>query len=108
MSRKIVVSSSAGVKDDQGAFVKVGPQPEPPAPRFKRSETDLEEMLNGQILALGRTTKALLERSVAGLNKDEVASLATCIKLTLELREKEKALLNDMSDDELAKIASKD
>jgi phage FluMu protein gp41 len=67
----------------------------------------LDEMLNRQLVALERVTNQLSRESLSGLNKDEIASLATCIKLTMDLKAKQKSLLDDLSEEELQALAEK-
>lgn len=95
-----------GNKDATGAYVKQDlPPPAPdvnaPAPTFLSQDIDLASLLEGQILALARTTQHLLVKSTTAMNKDDIASLATLIKITMELRLKEKELLDKLEDDAL-------
>ena len=73
------------------------------------SEVSLDAILDRQLLALHRVTKQLASLSVSGqMTKDEIQSLATCIRVTMDLKAKEKELLDKMSDDDLEKVADKD
>ncbi len=67
----------------------------------------LDDMLRRQLTALGRVTAQLTKRATTEtMTKDEIQSLATCIKVTMELKAKENELLDGLSDEELAKAAS--
>lgn len=102
--------SVPGVKDDKGAYVPAvvgafkyeGPlaikEPDP--------EVSLDDILGKQLLALARVTKQLvMASSGGGMTKDEIQSLATCIKVTMDLKAKEKELLDTLTDEELEKAA---
>ncbi len=80
--------------------------PLPPSldPKSKDDLT-LDNILSKQLLILFRVTNQLAHSSVSGLNKEEIMSLATCIKVTMDLKAKENELLDDLSDEELEKIA---
>lgn len=69
------------------------------------SDVSLDSILNRQLLALERVTKQLVIASSSGsMTKDEIQSLATCIKITLDLKAKEKELIDGMSDEELQRL----
>jgi len=68
------------------------------------SEISLESILNRQLHILNRVTKQLSLSSSSGLTKDEIQSLATCIRLTMDLKAKENELLDQLSDEELEKL----
>lgn len=95
MTRKIV----EGVKDEKGAFV--------PIPKVKPEELSLDYILERQLRALDQVTTQLLGMSKGMMTKDEIQSLATCIKITLELKARENELLEALSDEDLEKLAQK-
>ena len=70
-------------------------------------ELSLDSILRRQMEALDQTTTQLLHKSKGIMTKDDIQSLATCIKITLELKAKEAALLADISDEDLAKSVEK-
>lgn len=87
-----------GTKDDNGAFL--------PAKKLPTISTvDLGDMLTKQLLALHWATHHLLTKAPVGLTKDDIQSLATCIKVTSELKGKQKELMDDLDDSELEQIA---
>jgi len=105
MTRRFVPPSPQ--KDKAGSYIKdPGPTLEQQADNSRtRNSLTLVEILERQMLALERTTIHLLKGSVDGLSKDGILSLATCMKLTLELREKELEILDGMNDAELEEAA---
>jgi hypothetical protein len=70
-------------------------------------ELSLDRILKRQLEALDETTSQLLSKSKGLMSKDDIQSLATCIKITLELKAKEAALLADINDEDLAKAVEK-
>lgn len=105
MSRKIVPPSN---KDINGAYLPPVPPPvvSGETPSFKDPDVDLQGLLYGQLLALARTTKIYVERSLLSMTKDDVAALATLIKVTMELRAQEKELFDKLTEEELANVAN--
>jgi len=97
--RKIINSP----KDSNGAYLPQEPAPKP-APE-ELIETNLDKLLEKQLKALSKVTSMLFLASSSGLTKDEIQSLNTCIKLTMELKAKEKELLDGLTDEELEKLA---
>lgn len=100
MNKKIIDSTRARLVD--GIIIK-----NESADGETRPTLTLDEMLNRQLVALERVTNQLSRESISGLTKDEIASLATCIKLTMELKAKQKSLLDDLSEEELQALAEK-
>lgn len=87
-----------GTKDANGAFL--------PAKKLPTISTvDLGDMLTKQLLALAWVTTSLADKAKTGLTKDEIQSLATCIKLTMELKSEQKELMDELDDSELEQIA---
>lgn len=96
MSRKII-----SVKDENGQYVRQ--EVAPPVP-VKDPDITVDAILERQILALARVTQNLTKRSQdPDMTPQEIQSLATCIKVTLELKAKEKELLSQLTDEELEK-----
>lgn len=90
MTRRLV-----SPKDANGAY-------EPPEPLTG----SLEDVLNRQMSALELVTRQLLQCAKSGvMTKDEIQSLATCIKVTMELKAKQKELLDALPLEELEKLA---
>ena len=103
MSRKLVDPKLLSLKDVNGSYIKPEEpkKPEDTTPVFKDADVDLDSLLHGQLLALARMTKHLVDSSLHGADKDNVDSLSKCIKLTLELKEKERELLDKLEDEDL-------
>lgn len=100
--------SIPGLKDEHGVYVNA-PVKEPEQVKVQAPDPDLslDDILKRQLLALNRVTVQLTTRSASGdMTKDEIQSLATCIKVTLELKAKENELLDTLSDEELEKAAN--
>ncbi len=96
------------LKDERGAYVK----PEPPAPKPPYSEPALGDVTLDDLLArciriLRREVKNLEESSSGGskLSKDQSNELRENVKLLMELKKREKELLDALSDDELDRMA---
>lgn len=69
----------------------------------------LDDILERQLLALHRVTRQLTLTSATGaMTKDEIMSLATCIKITMDLKARENELLEALSDEDLEKVAGSD
>lgn len=67
-------------------------------------DISLDAILGKQLLALERVTRQLvLSASTGNMTKDEIYSLSTCIKITLELKGLEKDIIEDLSDEDLEK-----
>lgn len=102
MSKKII----PGYKDESGSYVK---EPTPPAPISnsdpKISDISLDDLLDKHLLILFRETKNLLMESSSGkLNKDNSQCMRDNIKLLIELKKKEKELLDALSDEDLERL----
>lgn len=81
-------------------------QPSLPPRPIVVSDASLDNILNRQLLALERVTLQLLTSANSGkMTGAEIQSLATCIKITLELKSNEKELLADLSDEQLEAAA---
>ena len=73
------------------------------------SDISLDSILKRQLQTLQRVTKHIANSSLVGpLTKDEIQSLATCIRLTMDLKEKENEILDRMSDEDLANLTDSD
>ncbi len=87
-----------GYKDENGIFIK-------------ESETidfSLDGFLEKYLLILHRETKNLLEESKIGkLDKDSSQCVRDNLKLIMELKKQEKAVLDNLTDEELKKLAKK-
>lgn len=90
-------------KDSSGAYVKELPKTEEPVPSV--TPGTLDDILNRQITALERVTRQLTTKATSGdMTKADIDSLSTCIEITIKLKAKEKDLLDNLSDEELAAI----
>jgi hypothetical protein len=106
MSKKLVNGSMINVKDDSGAYLPsymVGT-----ASQAAPKDVSIDSILERQLQALDECTTQLLGKAKSGfLTKDEIASLATCLKITIELKERENDLLKNLSDEDLKKLIDK-
>jgi hypothetical protein len=95
------------IKDSKGQYVKVEvPKPEPVP---SRTDVSIDSLLNKGLLAIERTMRHIVERSVHGvLERSDVQNLKDLMVLLQELKEKEDDILNKMTDEELEKIANAD
>lgn len=75
---------------------------------LKNNTDNLDEILKSQLLGLSRLTNHLVAMISAGETKDMAQQLSTCIKVTMELKAKEKELLEDLSTEELEALADED
>lgn len=105
---KKIIIPLPGIKDTNGAFIK------PPAgPKKSRdpkpSDISLDDLLQKHLLLLYRETRVLLEQSMesSGLNKDDSLKMRENARLIMELKKRQKELLDDMSDEDLEKAASR-
>lgn len=95
MARKLLLNSP---KDDQGRYLPVIP-PEKP-------KGTLEDILQRQLAGLELLTEHLVTAIKGGdIHKDTAQQLATCIKITMDLKAKENEMLDNMSDEELRRLA---
>lgn len=70
-------------------------------------ELSLDNILKRQLEALDQVTTQLLAKSKGFMTKDEIHSLATCIKITLDLKSREESFLAELSDEDLAQAVEK-
>ncbi len=78
---------------------------QPPDPKL--TDISLDELLSKSILILYREIRSLLlESSTGKLCKDSAQSLRDYIKLLNELKEREKDVLESLSDEQLKEIAN--
>ncbi len=93
-------------------FIAANPEVDVAAYKVSESSTnasDLDSILKQQLVGLGRLTKQLVSDITAGIiTKDTPNQLATTIKITMELKAKQKELLDDMPNEELSKLADED
>lgn len=87
--------------------------PEPPKPVRhpdpKISDISLDELLGKSLLILYREIRSLTEESTKGkLCKDSAQSLRDYIKLMNELKDKEKELLENLTNEQLKELANED
>lgn len=71
------------------------------------SDISLDDILKKQLQALYRVTKQLARNSVGVMTKDDIQSLAVCIRVTMDLKAKENDLLDKLTDEELARLRNK-
>ncbi len=87
-----------GIKDAEGAYTKV-----------ESPSISIDSILANQLEALARVSKQLLQQSKGFvLSKDEIQSLATCIKVTMDLKARENELLEGLSDEDLEKLSNQE
>lgn len=102
MGKRIVPGA---VKDDKGIYIKQ--MPSKPETDIKVTDISLDDLIGKYYLILHRETKNLLIESAAGkLDKDSSQCMRDNIKLLLELKKKEKELLESLTDEELKDIVS--
>lgn len=104
MTRSIPPNQGGSTKDGNGAYLP--PQPALP-PEQPPSDIDLKDVLDRQLLILWRVTQQLARASATELSKDQIQSLATCIKITMELKAKENELLERLSPEESEALLKK-
>lgn len=99
--------SIPGYKDENGCYVKASEVL--PVDIFSPTpDVSLDDILKRQLTALDRVTRQLTTKSSTGaMSKDEIQSLATVLKITMELKIREKEVLDDMDDEDLKKAADK-
>ena len=69
------------------------------------ADISLDDLIGKSLLILYRETRALLEESSAGkLSKDSAVCVRDNLKLLKELKEKEKSVLDNLTDEELEKL----
>lgn len=73
------------------------------------SDLSIDNILKSQLKLLKRITRQLGHAAFSGqgLNRDEIQSLATIMRLTLDLKAKEKELLDGLTDEELEELKNK-
>lgn len=100
-----------GVKDANGIFIRRQVEETPAKaveslPPMVDPELSLDDILKRQMMILDRATRHLAMRAATGaMSKDEIQSLATCIKVTMELKLKENELLDTLDDEALREVA---
>lgn len=89
-------------KNASGQYERVAaPEPEPVP---VRTDVSIDSLLNKGLLAIERTMKHIVERSVHGvLERQDVQNLKDLMSLLQELKASEKDILDKMSDEELEK-----
>ena len=104
MSRKLLDGGMVSVKDENGSYLPSHSMPAKPEIKDPlKSDISLTDLMDSHLLLLYRETRALLLESATGgkLNKDSALSMRENLKLIMELRKKEKELLESMSDEEI-------
>lgn len=111
-TKRVIISA----KDATGAYIPVKElvkeSPAPPSIEIKDTvgniDNDLDEILLAQITALARMTKIVAtEIANKTTTKDTPNQLSTLVKITIELKSKQKELLDALEDDELEAVAKK-
>lgn len=81
-----------GVKDDSGAYIKQKPSP----------PKSIDGLLAEGLTNIERMMDTLSQRTAAGrVEREDVQSLKDLISILHDLKEREQALLDSMSDEEL-------
>lgn len=109
MSRKIIDGKIISQKDDNGAYLPSGLVPPTKAKRIREpspSGINLSSLMDKHLLLLYRETKHLLTESASGgkLSKDSSYAMRENLKLIMDLKKKEKELLDNLSNEDLAKL----
>ncbi len=102
-------SIPGATKDAQGMYTPVAaplktedaPSVAPPSPTL---DINLDKILEKQLTALDRATSFILAKCSSNPTKDDIQSLATCLKLTMELKTKEKEMLDELTDEDLESL----
>lgn len=100
-------------KEDEGRakFIDSLPKPEEVAPPVADPEKDLSidtELAYG-LYCIHKIMQSVRSEAVSGLpSREAVQNLKDCMTMLHELKKKEDDVLEDLSDDDLAKIASGD
>lgn len=99
-------------KDASGAYVKETIKPDKldvaDIPSPLRSDLELSSMLDGSLQILFRELYFLRLSSASGkLTKDDAIALRDYIKLLKDLKERERKLLDDLTDEELVEAKRK-
>jgi|SRR5579859_6734086 len=105
--RKIIQNA---LKDENGQYLPL-PISKPPKKHRdpKASDISLDDLMDKHLLLLYRETRMLLEESSGGkLSKDSANSMRENMKLIVELKKKEKELLDNLSNEELEELKNKD
>ena len=101
--RKIV----QGVKDESGSYIKETPV-SVAVEDVTVVDLSLDSFMEKYLHLLHRETKALfLEAAQGKLSRDSSQSMRDNLKLIMELKKQEKQLLDNLTDDELKKLAKK-
>lgn len=102
------------LKDEHGVYLKppiVPPTPKAPAAKRytepKRGYVSLDDLLARCLLILWREVRNLHEQSHGGnkLTKEQSLELRENVKLLMDMKKKEKDLLDGLTDDELDEMA---
>lgn len=97
-----------GVKNADGSYAKVPPAETPGAPPTVKEEpkadADLDNLLSKCLIILDREVRHLMMLSMEKLNKDNAHSLREHTKLIMDLKKREKELLDDLPEGELEKL----
>jgi len=110
MTRKVVDGTQVSVKDERGAYVPSHLAPRkrrPKKPREpKASEVNLKDLIDKNLLILYRETRKLMVLSASDglLGKDSAHSVRENLKLMVDLKKKEKEVLDEMSDEDIKKL----
>lgn len=97
-------------KDDNGIYVRSPRLPEEPSmPKFDKTtikDVDLDNITRKHMIILHRETVRLLAESSAGLLSREAGiAFERCVKITRDLRQAEKEILESLTDVDLEKLA---
>lgn len=102
MSKKYLTPN--GVKDENGQYVKIAPEPtlEPLAKLESARGLSIDQLLGKGLYTLDLLMKTLLEEvSTHTYDRETVMNLKDAMSMLHELKKKEKDLLDNMSEEEL-------
>lgn len=99
-----------GVQDESGAFLPPHMIPKETAKRGPKdppkADINLDNLLDSYMLILFRETRSLLVATSKGgkLTKDDAQSMRDNMKLVMELKKKERELLDSLTDTDIQRL----
>lgn len=106
MSRKLVQNNSISLKDESGAYLPVF-SPIVSERALIEDDLSIDTLLQQGLLGISRAMKALNTHISSGIfDIDHINMLKACMSMLHELKKKEDELIEDMSDEQLEKLAN--
>jgi hypothetical protein len=111
MAKKIITNNTIQQKDENGIYlppVMVSPPKKKRVRDPKPADISLSDLMDKYLLLLYRETKHLLRESVSDgkLSKDSSHCMRENVRLIIDLKKKEKELLDSLSAEELDKLTN--